>query len=764
MADAWEELKKLVAESEAARQAAVQVLGRLVHAIDTAEIGADLSFDESLADARKLVTGVEIAPRHRTAEANPLIIEERNGFNVFGTGFRVVGPWRETRAEAHRDREPTRPEALPPPNEEGPFPSAYNVDVPPGQWAVRVLGGLDLDWKTMFVSGVQSFEIASYPSDGDEDAQQACGWFATQFRAAMKNLGAPPEMTEQPGPEAQPRDQHDVDSAAADAYDAGYAAAKAEDPAGKSLHDLLVMLADMQKHHAICAEEDAIRGRDASEPVDVRREYRARGKRDKLFAEKLAALLVPGGPSLDGPCTDPLLAIDSRIVSVLDDRRGHVAKLHSESLCPYEIVFDSGFTGRYKADEIEAEPGNARSSRAEAIAFAAAPLSPQSVQKSDVSVTNGQGENLDEDAGYEHSVGCLRGRFDRWACSTQGCVMQAGTSKDNAGSAWKGCMFHDCTDPTESGWLLCTKHIVSEGLRCGVDRMCNGGPSCRRHAVAEHAHYQELRDYSGDPGVHVPNAAGYVPFCICHACQSAMAKECGMEPAIGSASPRPCAAWPTSDEGDTHTRLQNLVDSLGTVPTTPIAGLLTLLEERVPALVAEAADNLALLARGVELFGEEPAPVPMFLTCPKCNARHIDEGDFAMKRHHTHSCQACGLTWRPAVAPTVGVAFLPGFKNESPGPSSLGAEDDANALTNPSEACVAGQEPAPRGSSSDSSSADPEAVRQVALACITAIRTRAEYLSTDWSDASVQTVRGVATWLASEEGRLAVRAALAVTS
>lgn len=99
----------------------------------------------------------------------------------------------------------------------------------------------------------------------------------------------------------------------------------------------------------------------------------------------------------------------------------------------------------------------------------------------------------------------------------------------------------------------------------------------------------------------------------------------------------------------------------------------------------------------------EPVPVPMFLTCPKCNARHIDEGDFATKRHHTHSCQACGLTWRPAVVPTVGVAFLPGFKNESPGPSSLGAEDDANALTNPSEACVAGQEPAPRGSSSPSS-------------------------------------------------------------
>lgn len=60
-------------------------------------------------------------------------------------------------------------------------------------------------------------------------------------------------------------------------------------------------------------------------------------------------------------------------------------------------------------------------------------------------------------------------------------------------------------------------------------------------------------------------------------------------------------------------------------------------------------------------------PVPMFLTCPGCNARHIDEGEFATKVHHTHSCQVCGLTWRPAVVPTVGVQFLPGFKSSSGG-------------------------------------------------------------------------------------------------
>lgn len=63
----------------------------------------------------------------------------------------------------------------------------------------------------------------------------------------------------------------------------------------------------------------------------------------------------------------------------------------------------------------------------------------------------------------------------------------------------------------------------------------------------------------------------------------------------------------------------------------------------------------------------------MRLTCPGtkpdgtlCGRLHIDEGEFATKPHHTHSCQHCGMTWRPAVVHTVGVQFLPGFQNESP--------------------------------------------------------------------------------------------------
>lgn len=57
--------------------------------------------------------------------------------------------------------------------------------------------------------------------------------------------------------------------------------------------------------------------------------------------------------------------------------------------------------------------------------------------------------------------------------------------------------------------------------------------------------------------------------------------------------------------------------------------------------------------------------IPMILHCPDCKGRHIDEGWFAEKPHHTHACQVCGLVWRPAIVNTIGVWFLPGFKNET---------------------------------------------------------------------------------------------------
>lgn len=69
---------------------------------------------------------------------------------------------------------------------------------------------------------------------------------------------------------------------------------------------------------------------------------------------------------------------------------------------------------------------------------------------------------------------------------------------------------------------------------------------------------------------------------------------------------------------------------------------------------------------------ELPA-VPMLLWCPMCGTRHIDEGEFAEKLHHTHSCQnpECGMTWRPAVVYTVGVKTLPGFLNKPAVPPSM---------------------------------------------------------------------------------------------
>lgn len=57
-------------------------------------------------------------------------------------------------------------------------------------------------------------------------------------------------------------------------------------------------------------------------------------------------------------------------------------------------------------------------------------------------------------------------------------------------------------------------------------------------------------------------------------------------------------------------------------------------------------------------------PIPMILACPVCWERHIDKGEFTTKSHHTHACQHCGHCWRPAIVPTVGVQFLPGFKDK----------------------------------------------------------------------------------------------------
>lgn len=58
------------------------------------------------------------------------------------------------------------------------------------------------------------------------------------------------------------------------------------------------------------------------------------------------------------------------------------------------------------------------------------------------------------------------------------------------------------------------------------------------------------------------------------------------------------------------------------------------------------------------------AIVQLILFCPGGH-RHVDRGAFATKakRHHTHACQECGIVWRPAIEESVGVQFLPGFKD-----------------------------------------------------------------------------------------------------
>lgn len=61
-------------------------------------------------------------------------------------------------------------------------------------------------------------------------------------------------------------------------------------------------------------------------------------------------------------------------------------------------------------------------------------------------------------------------------------------------------------------------------------------------------------------------------------------------------------------------------------------------------------------------------PVQLVMYCPAGHP-HVDEGEWATKPHKTHRCQhnynydgsadgVCGLEWRPAAFPTVGVAAL----------------------------------------------------------------------------------------------------------
>ncbi len=65
-----------------------------------------------------------------------------------------------------------------------------------------------------------------------------------------------------------------------------------------------------------------------------------------------------------------------------------------------------------------------------------------------------------------------------------------------------------------------------------------------------------------------------------------------------------------------------------------------------------------------------PKPLPMRIHCPAyvhgrmCGVLHVDVEEWATKPHKSHTCQACGHTWQPALFHTVGVRFLPGTQSE----------------------------------------------------------------------------------------------------
>ena len=93
----------------------------------------------------------------------------------------------------------------------------------------------------------------------------------------------------------------------------------------------------------------------------------------------------------------------------------------------------------------------------------------------------------------------------------------------------------------------------------------------------------------------------------------------------------------------------------------------TTLQTRVAATLASVQSLRAEASRrnGLGTTGalDPEVPVPLWISCPKCGEQHVDAGEWATRVHSTHSCQFCGLTWRPAVVATVGVQFLPGFRD-----------------------------------------------------------------------------------------------------
>ena len=76
-------------------------------------------------------------------------------------------------------------------------------------------------------------------------------------------------------------------------------------------------------------------------------------------------------------------------------------------------------------------------------------------------------------------------------------------------------------------------------------------------------------------------------------------------------------------------------------------------------------DSLRQIADRLSVAGDDVAPIPMMLFCPKCGLQHIDmpdpTDDWDNPPHKSHKCvgpNGCGTVWRPADVPTEGVAAI----------------------------------------------------------------------------------------------------------
>ena len=93
---------------------------------------------------------------------------------------------------------------------------------------------------------------------------------------------------------------------------------------------------------------------------------------------------------------------------------------------------------------------------------------------------------------------------------------------------------------------------------------------------------------------------------------------------------------------------------------------------RLPLAYRIRSENLGFLLKLARVAVE---PFDIMIHCPMCKTKHVDEGEFEHREHHTHSCQGytedehgkrryCGHTWRPAKRPTRGIEYIEGFINE----------------------------------------------------------------------------------------------------